>query len=171
MRVTPWLLTCCLSIGALTGCGYRLVGGADALGAAHRGPVRIGVIDDLTVHGDLGLHAAHRLRAALAPRLADDAPALTGTIRAAGDLPLAFDDDRRATARTAGVELELRIADPGGAPSWTSGPIRRTRPWLRGPDPLEDRAARRAATLDALDDALAAALARLEAHGPATTDE
>jgi len=49
---------------------------------------------------------------------------------------------------------------------WSSGPIRRTRPWLRGPDPLEDRAARRAATLDALDDALADALARLEAGGP-----
>lgn len=171
MRVTPWLLTCCLMIGASTGCGYRLIGGDDTLGAAHRGPLRIGAIDDLTVHGDLGLHAAHRLRTALAPRLTDDAPALTGTIRATGDLPLAFDADRRATARTAGVELELRITRPDGALAWTSGALRRTRPWLRGPDPLEDRAARRAATLDALDDALAAALARLEAHGPAMTDE
>ncbi|MEZ4437335.1 MAG: hypothetical protein R3F65_33495 [bacterium] len=164
MRVTPRLLACALTGALALGCGYRLVGADDHAAAAHYGPLQIGVIDDLTAHGDLGLHAAHRLRAALAPRLADGGATLTGTIRPIGDLPLAFDARRRATARTAGVELELRVDDPAG-PQWSSGLIRRARPWLRGPDPLEDRAARRAATLDALDDALTDALARLDTTG------
>lgn len=167
MHAPPWLasiapaLALALALALTPGCGYHLVGPTTP--AVSGGPIRIGAIDDLTVHGDLGHTAAHHLRLALADRLAEDAPQLGGTLRPADDLPLAFDAHRAAAARTAGVELELRLTDRDGALIWTSGPVRRTRPWIRGPDPLADRTARRRATLDALDDALEDALARLAA--------
>ncbi|MEZ4435802.1 MAG: hypothetical protein R3F65_25680 [bacterium] len=147
---------------ALAGCGYQLVAPGDR---APSGPLTIGALDDLTLHGDLGAHAAHHLRRALAHRLDPDAPRLDGTIRPADDPPLGFDAHRAAAARSAGVELELHLTAPDGDPLWQSGPIRRARPWIRAPDPLADRAARRQATLAALDDALTDALARLDATG------
>lgn len=148
-----------LALALATGCGYRFIAPGDG---APSGPIAIGDLDDLTIDGDLGQHAAHHLRRALAHRLAPDAPRLDGTIRPADDPPLGFDAARAVAARSAGVELELHLTARDGDPLWHSGPVRRARPWIRTPDPLADRAARRAATLAALDDALADALARLD---------
>ncbi len=133
---------------AATGCGYRLVGAHD------RPTVRLGVIDDLTAEGDLGLWAREHLRQRVLVRA--DAPVeLRGRVRPGDDRPSvhAVAGER---LRAVGVIVELTAVDAQGSPLAVSGPIARSRPLAPSADPIgaEHRRQTRAALGDALDDAL-----------------
>ncbi|MCA9537592.1 MAG: hypothetical protein KC620_01815 [Myxococcales bacterium] len=166
------LLLAALLAASVAGCGYRLIT-ADAEGPVEA--VQLVAIDDLTPQGDLGLHAVRRLRDKLAgrrrPALSGEGPGLGGVVRAADEAPLAFDATHHAAVTEVGVEFELRLVARDGTLLWSSGPIRRTRPCLRGATPLEGHAARRQARLDALADAVDDALARFLAQPPLPVEE
>lgn len=166
----PRLAIAALALLTAAGCGYRWVSPESGAEPLAPGLVRLGDVRDTTAEGDLGLHAVHRLRLRLAAAgaLVDDRsrPRLQGVVRALEETPLAFRADRLDAARVTGVELELWTIGPAGVRSWTSGPIRVSRPWLRGPDPVASRAQRRSMMLLAIDEAVDEAIRRLGDAAP-----
>lgn len=141
------------AIAALIGaCGYRPIS-QDGLASASA--VAVGEITDFTTEGDLGQVAARRLHVRLGTAgSAAEPPTLRGYLRALPDGPAAYESTGPAAAYRTGIELELEIVDVAGRVIWTSGPARRHAIYLRAPVPLETRAARRAALLDALEGAV-----------------
>ncbi len=170
----PWapatvaLVTVALGAAALGGgCGYGWVQpDADPIPG-----VRLGVIDDTTPDGHLGLVAGDALRAA-GVAAAGAGPQLGGVVQVQPEIPLAYGPDG-TVGFSADVTVTLRLRGPEGV-ARTRGPdaVRRA-VWSRGPSPLATRANRRAALEGATRAAATAALARwraqLEAAAPAPT--
>lgn len=160
MSLMPRRARLILSIGALivlAGCGYRWVGPGDTP------PLRLGTVDDLTPHGDLGLVARAHLRRRA--RIIDGAAfELRGRVRPGADTPLAIGADGERV-RSVGVVVELAVHDAAGRPVVLSGPVARSRPLLLSAEPA---GADRRRQLDvALEEALDDALDRILARWPA----
>lgn len=144
----------------LSACGYAAMTSADD-GATPA--VRLGRVDDLSAEGDLGVRVRRHLARSLpgGPDPSHPAPpVLTGAVRTVDEGPAGFDRAGIASLYALAVELELRVVDPAGRVTWTTGPLRRRATFARGPSPIETAAARRAAVERALrrvaDDALLA---------------
>jgi len=142
----------------LVGCGYRFV-------QADHGPaVRLGVIDDSTPDGDLGLLARDHLRRRA--RVVREGPIeVRGLVRPGADVPTVI-DTAGERVRAVGVVVELTAVDAQGRVLAISGPVARSRPLMLSAEPAgADRRERIVAALgDALDDALDRLIARLPAE-------
>ncbi len=146
------------------GCGYTLVR-ADAAGPVPA--LALGVIQDDTAAGDLGL----RVRLALARRLAArdrprflgdaaddaDAPRLVGSVAALPDRTIAYDALGAAFEVRLRGRLELQASPPTAWPLWTSGDAEQAARYPRGATSVATESNRRLA-LEAAADALALAL-------------
>lgn len=153
-----------VAVGAaclLLGCGYTLVR-ADSAGPVPA--LALGVIQDDTAAGDLGL----RVRLALARRLAardrpqllgDDAeaPRLEGAVTAQPDRTVAYDTLGAAFEVRLRGHLELQASPPTAWPLWTSGDVEQTARYPRGATSTATESNRRLA-LEAAAEALALAL-------------
>ncbi len=144
-------MRCVLLALLLTSCGYGWVRSDGA-------PVRLGVVQDLSAEGDLGLVAGRVLRRALAGRLGEG-PVVTGELRTTDETLAAF-DGAPAMYRV-GVRLELRVLGGGGVVLWESGPATRHEVYARGPSPFDSLEARRLALRRATEAAAEDCAARL----------
>ncbi|MCB9539112.1 MAG: hypothetical protein H6704_23060 [Myxococcales bacterium] len=129
----------------LCGCGYGWVR-PDAGGPVPA--VRLGVFDDRTAEGDLGLRVGARLRRLLAARQRPTlgaGPTLEGVLRPIDEAPVGFDRAARGALYHTGVEMEMRLVGEGDALLWSSGPVVHRVAYARGSTPLATRDARRAA--------------------------